>query len=148
HPGGGDHGQFRAPQPQPGPSRGGPGPRADPHPLARGAAARLHLPLARTTIRWLISSGPRKSALTARRWRRSARSFWGAALGHLGEPEAEHVELRVDRLLGGQLFVGVAPLGDQPAADLGGTDADEEPLGLELRVGLALVIDDVPDVVE
>ena len=75
-------------------------------------------------------------------------TFFGAALGHLGEPVAEHVELRVDRLLGGQFLVGVPLAVDQPAADLGGADADEEPVGLELRVGLALAVDDVPDVVE
>src|SRR5690349_2146755 len=81
--------------------------------------------------------GPRRPedwpGSAARRWRRSAGLFLGAALGHLGEPVAQHVELRVDRLLGGQLLVGVALPGDQPAADLPGTDADEGPIGLERR---------------
>src|SRR5512142_2627184 len=35
-------------------------------------------------------------------------TFLGAALGHLGEPVAQHVELRVDRLRGRQLGIGVA----------------------------------------
>jgi len=72
----------------------------------------------------------------------------GAALGHLGEAVAQEVELGVDRLLGGQLLVGVALRRDQLLADLGGTDASEEPLGLELGVGLALAIGDGLDVVE
>jgi len=72
----------------------------------------------------------------------------GAALGHPGEAEAEEVELGVDGLLGGQLGVGVALLGDQPASDLGGTDPGEEASGLELRVGLAMGVGDGPDVVE
>jgi hypothetical protein len=72
----------------------------------------------------------------------------GAALGHPGEPEAQEVELGVDRLLGGQLGVGVAHLGDQSASDLGGADPGEEPPGLELRVGLAVGVGDGADVVE
>jgi len=72
----------------------------------------------------------------------------GAALGHLGEAVAQEVELRVDRLLGGQLLVDVALGRDQLASDLGGTDPGEEPLGLELGVGLALAIGDGLDVVE
>jgi hypothetical protein len=72
----------------------------------------------------------------------------GAALGHLGEAVTQEVELRVDRLLGRQLLVGVALGRDQLATDLGGTDAGEEPLGLELGVGLALAIGDGLDVVE
>src|SRR3954454_1621751 len=36
-----------------------------------------------------------------------SRLFLGAALGHLGEGVAEQVELLVDRLLGGELLVGV-----------------------------------------
>ena len=48
----------------------------------------------------------------------------------------------------GNSRVGVALGGDQLAADLGGTDAGEEPVGLELGVGLALAVGDVPDVVE
>jgi hypothetical protein len=71
-----------------------------------------------------------------------------AALGHLGESEAEQVELGADRLPGGQLLVGVAPGGDQLAADLGGTDAGEEPVGLELGIGLALPVGDGPDVLQ
>jgi hypothetical protein len=72
----------------------------------------------------------------------------GAALGHLGEAVAQPVELRIDRLLGGQLLVGVPLLGDQLTADLGGTDAGEEAVCLEFGVGLALAIDDRPDIVE
>jgi hypothetical protein len=72
----------------------------------------------------------------------------GTALGHLGQAVAQEVELRVDRLLGGQLLVGVPLLGDQLTADLGGTDASEEAVRLELGIGLALAIDDRPDVVE
>jgi hypothetical protein len=72
----------------------------------------------------------------------------GAALGHPGEPEAQQVELGVDRLLGGQLLVGVALDGDQLASDLGGTNPGEEAVGLELGVGLAVGIGDGPDVVE
>jgi hypothetical protein len=72
----------------------------------------------------------------------------GAALGHPGEAVAEQVELGIDGLLGGQLGVGVALDGDQPAADLGGTDAGEEPVRLELGVGLALAVGDGPDVIE
>jgi hypothetical protein len=60
----------------------------------------------------------------------------GAALGHPGEPEAQQIELLVDRLLGGQLGVGIALGGDQLAADLGGTDPGEEAVGLEPGVGL------------
>jgi hypothetical protein len=63
----------------------------------------------------------------------------GAALGHLGEAVAEQVELLVDRLLGRQLLVGIALLGDQLTAYLFGADAGEEPLGLELGVGLASI---------
>jgi len=77
-----------------------------------------------------------------------SRLFLGAALRHLGEAVAQEVELGVDRLLGGQLGVGVAPGGDQLAADLGGADAGEEPPGLELGVGLALAVGDGPNVVQ
>jgi hypothetical protein len=72
----------------------------------------------------------------------------GATLGHLGEPEAQPVHLRVDGLLGGQLLVGVALDGDQLAADLGGTDPGEQAIGLELGVGLAVAVGDRPDVIE
>src|SRR5207244_3445225 len=58
------------------------------------------------------------------------------------------VELRIDRLRGGQLVVGVALLGDQLLADLGGADAGEESVGLELGIGLTLAIDDGLEIVE
>lgn len=72
--------------------------------------------------------------------------FW-AALGHRGEPVAQVVELRIDRLLGGQLVVGVPLAVDQLATDLGGADAGEQPVGLELGVGLAVGVGDLPDVI-
>ena len=46
------------------------------------------------------------------------------------------------------MLVGVALGREQLLADFGGTDAGEEPLGLELGVGLALAIDDVLDILE
>jgi hypothetical protein len=72
----------------------------------------------------------------------------GAALGHLGESVAQQVHLGVDRLLGGQLGVGVALGGDQLAADLGGADAGEEAVSLELGVSLAVGIGDGTNVIE
>ena len=55
-PGGSDDGQLGASQPEPDPSRSGLGPPADRCPLAGRSEIRVHLPLNRTTVKWLTFS--------------------------------------------------------------------------------------------
>ena len=74
--------------------------------------------------------------------------FWGRHLATLVRRKPSRLSFVLIVCWVGNSLVGVALGGDQLAADLGGTDAGEEPVGLELGVGLALAVGDGPDVVE
>jgi len=58
------------------------------------------------------------------------------------------VQLRPDRLHGGQRRVGVAFLGDQPTAHFHGGQPGIQPPGAELRISLALAVNERRDVGE
>jgi len=73
-------------------------------------------------------------------------TFFGLALRHLREGVAHPVQLGRDRPLARQRRVGVSFLGDQRAAYLPSGQARVQPARAELRVGVALTIDDGPDV--
>ena len=75
-------------------------------------------------------------------------SFWGRHLATLVRRKPSRLSLVLMVCWVGNSLVGVALGGDQLASDLGGTDPGEEPVGLELGVGLALAIGDGPDVIE
>ena len=64
------------------------------------------------------------------------------------EAEAQVVELGGDRLDRRQVLVGVALAVDQLLADLGGGQAAVQAGGLEGRVGLEVVLDEIADVGE
>ena len=66
----------------------------------------------------------------------------GLRLGDGAGVVAQPVELGPDRLRRRQLLVGVAVLRDQLPPHLGGGQAGVQPGGAELRIGLALAIDE------
>jgi hypothetical protein len=66
----------------------------------------------------------------------------GACLSDLLGEVAQGIELGADGLGSRKLSVGVAFLGDELAPDFGGTEAGVQAGGTELRVSLALAIND------
>ena len=72
--------------------------------------------------------------------------FWVCGLRHFRWIVAQLIEFGSNRGGGGQLLVAVAKLGDQLPAYLGGGQAGIEAVRFELRVRLALPVDDGSDI--
>jgi len=70
----------------------------------------------------------------------------GCAFGHSGGIIAQLSELGANRGGGGQLLVCIAALGDQLTAHLGAAQARVQPIIFEVRIRLALPIDDGSDI--
>lgn len=70
----------------------------------------------------------------------------GFAFGHFGGIITQLVEFGRDGGGRGQLFFAVAELGDQLTAHLGGAQARAQPTIFELRIRLALPVDNGSDI--